>query len=100
VVALFFFLEADDDEPWWIVFFAPSAAAHALPALRVHFSMAPGEPWRGGRLHRARVAAIGPTTGDYLRDKVGLFVEVVADVPTADTLTAALVNKNKEKKTL
>ncbi|KAH9955313.1 tetrapyrrole biosynthesis, uroporphyrinogen III synthase [Russula dissimulans] len=87
----------DDDEPWWIIFFAPSAAAHALPALRVHFSMAPGEPWRSVRLRRARVAAIGPTTGDYLRDKVGLFVEVVADEPRADSLTAALVNENKKE---
>jgi len=87
----------DDNEPWWIVFFAPSAAAHALPALRVHFSMAQGEPWRGGRLRRARVAAIGPMTGDHLRDKVGLFVEVVAEEPRAESLTRGLVNKNKEE---
>ncbi|KAI9432678.1 tetrapyrrole biosynthesis, uroporphyrinogen III synthase [Lactarius indigo] len=92
---------ADDDcEPWWIVFFAPSSAAHVTPALLVHFSLAMGETSdiiteEKNRLRRARVAAIGPTTGEYLRDSAGLRVEVVPDTPSADSLALALVKAPK-----
>ncbi len=41
-------------------------------------------------LRGARVAAIGPTTGDYVRHKVGVRVQVVPVTPSADSLTCAL----------
>jgi uroporphyrinogen-III synthase len=41
-------------------------------------------------LRRARVAAIGPTTRDYLRDEIGVCVDAVPDMPNADSLTMAL----------
>jgi len=80
----------DDDEPWWIVFFAPSAAAHVMPALRKHFSMGAGEPSKKGS-RRARLAAIGQTTAKYIREDAGLEVEVVADSPTPDSLVSSLL---------
>lgn len=88
---------ADDGcEPWWIVFFAPSSAAHVTPALRVYFSLAMGETSdiiteEKNLLRRARVAAIGRTTGEYLREEAGVRVEVVPDTASADSLTLALV---------
>ncbi|KAF8487112.1 tetrapyrrole biosynthesis, uroporphyrinogen III synthase [Russula ochroleuca] len=82
--------ETDDDEPWWIVFFAPSAAAHVMPALRKHFSMGAGEPSKKGS-RRARLAAIGQTTAKYIREDAGLEVEVVADSPTPDSLVSSLL---------
>ncbi|KAI0291587.1 tetrapyrrole biosynthesis, uroporphyrinogen III synthase [Russula brevipes] len=85
----------DEDEPWWIVFFAPSAAAHVMPSLRAHFSLAGPESSRarGRGLRHARLAAIGPTTAEYLRDELGLHVDAVADAPTADSLVRALVSR-------
>ncbi|KAF8269631.1 tetrapyrrole biosynthesis, uroporphyrinogen III synthase, partial [Lactarius quietus] len=81
-------------EPWWIVFFAPSAAAHVMPALRVHFSLemreSPDKNEKKIQLRRARVAAIGPTTRDYLREEFGVCVDAVPDTPNADSLTLAL----------
>ncbi|KAH9056410.1 tetrapyrrole biosynthesis, uroporphyrinogen III synthase [Lactarius vividus] len=90
----------DDCEPWWIVFFAPSSAAHVTPALRVHFSLAMGETSNiiteeKNRIRRARVAAIGRTTGEYLGDEAGVRVEVVPDTPSAESLTLALVKAPK-----
>lgn len=46
------------------------------------------------RLRQARVGAIGPTTRDYLRNEVGLRVDVVPDAPSADSLTLALRNSS------
>ncbi|KAI0255560.1 tetrapyrrole biosynthesis, uroporphyrinogen III synthase, partial [Lactifluus subvellereus] len=87
--------ETDDDgEPWWIVFFAPSAAAHVAPALVTHFSFLGRDDCSpcqtGSSLRAARVAAIGPTTADYLRDVVGLRVDAVPEAPNADSLLFAL----------
>lgn len=90
----------DDCEPWWIVFFAPSSAAHVTPALRVHFSLemreSPGTNEKKNQLRRARVAAIGPTTRDYMRDKIGVCVDAVPDTPSADSLISALLQALKK----
>jgi uroporphyrinogen-III synthase len=81
----------DDDEPWWIVFFAPSAAAHVVPHLREHFCMGGSSGRESGlRLRRARLAAIGRTTGKYMREDLGLGVDAVADAPTPDSLVLSL----------
>jgi uroporphyrinogen-III synthase len=88
----------DDDEPWWIVLFAPSAAGHVTPALRKHFSMTAGKSLppsgRESGLRRARLAAIGPTTAKYVREDLGLKVDVVADAPTAESLVLSLASCN------
>ena len=84
----------DDGEPWWIVFFAPSAAAHVMSALREHFSLAgryDGTVWQAdSSLRPARIATIGPTTANYLREEHGLRVEVVADAPNAEALVKGM----------
>lgn len=65
-----------------------------MPALRVHFSLGMRElsdmNEKKNELRRARVAAIGPTTRDYLRDEIGVCVDAVPDMPNADSLTMAL----------
>ncbi|KAF7312340.1 Uroporphyrinogen-III synthase [Mycena indigotica] len=66
---------------WWIVFFAPSAAAFVVPFLREHFEL----PSR-----TARVAAIGPTTFNFLQQELGIKVDAVARKPTPDSLLAAI----------
>ncbi len=70
-----------------------------MPALRMHFSLAMRESSditeETNRLRRARVAAIGPTTGDYLRDEAGLLVDVVPETPSPDALTLAIVRAPK-----
>jgi uroporphyrinogen-III synthase len=45
----------------------------------------------GSGSRRARLAAIGPTTAEYLREELGLRVDVVAEAPNADSLTVALL---------
>ncbi|KAI0299029.1 tetrapyrrole biosynthesis, uroporphyrinogen III synthase [Multifurca ochricompacta] len=90
--------DEENSQPWWIVFFAPSTATHVMPALRTRFSlpMAVAVKRKGidrlneNELRRARVAAIGPTTAEYLRNELGLRVDAVPDVPSADSLVLAL----------
>ncbi|KAI6126525.1 tetrapyrrole biosynthesis, uroporphyrinogen III synthase [Pisolithus sp. B1] len=73
-----------DKEAWgWIVFFAPSAARHVYPALCDHFFFRrlvdTGDAGHGhARKEIAKVAAIGPMTVSFLRDELGLRVDVVA----------------------
>lgn len=75
---------------WWIVYFAPSEAEFSTPILREHFVLpGPGTEEAGGK-PRARIASIGPTTGDFLRDKLGLQVDVVSPKPNAASLAEAI----------
>ncbi|KAI0318047.1 tetrapyrrole biosynthesis, uroporphyrinogen III synthase [Amylostereum chailletii] len=77
-------------EPWWIVFFAPSSAAHVLSVLPRHFQLpTTTNTWNSG-VYRARIASIGPTTADALRNKHNLAVAVVSPEPNADALAEAL----------
>ncbi|KAA1475986.1 tetrapyrrole biosynthesis, uroporphyrinogen III synthase [Dentipellis sp. KUC8613] len=80
--------EEQQQEPWWIVYFAPSAAAHVTPALRAHFAL-PGVDDAQGK-PRARVAAIGPTTAEFLGQELGLRVDAVPAKPSAEALVRAL----------
>ena len=70
-----------------------------MPALRVHFSLGMRElsdmNEKKNELRRARVAAIGPTTRDYLQDEIGVCVDAVPDTPSADSLTLALLKAPK-----
>ena len=65
-----------------------------MPALCMHFSFEMRESSdikeKKNGLRRARVAAIGPTTRDFLLDKIGVRVDVVPDTPSADSFTLAL----------
>ena len=67
-----------------------------MPALRMHFSLPAREPASlpqgEGKLRRARLAAIGPTTMVYLREELGLVVEAVAESPNAESLVVALLS--------
>ncbi|KAI6002389.1 tetrapyrrole biosynthesis, uroporphyrinogen III synthase [Pisolithus orientalis] len=74
----------------WIVFFAPSAARHVYPALCDRFFFRRLNDTDGTEI--AKVAAIGPTTASFLREEMGLRVDVVAPKPTpaelANTIAA------------
>ncbi|KAI6026985.1 tetrapyrrole biosynthesis, uroporphyrinogen III synthase [Pisolithus marmoratus] len=80
----------------WIVFFAPSAARHVYPALRDRFffrrlvGTGDADEHRHGRKRTAKVAVIGPTTASFLRDELGLRVDVVAPKPTPAELASAI----------
>ncbi|KAH9477202.1 hypothetical protein JR316_0011121 [Psilocybe cubensis] len=101
-----------DTDTWWVVYFAPSAAAHATPILQQHFFfdassssssssssaiLNPKQDEASPSVHqlikpklKAKVAAIGPTTHDFLRDTLGLRVHVMARKPTADEVVHAV----------
>ena len=67
--------------------YACLAKAFSLPA-REPASLPQGE----GKLHRARLATIGPMTMVYLREELGLAVEAVAESPNAEFLVVALLS--------
>ncbi|KAF9502103.1 tetrapyrrole biosynthesis, uroporphyrinogen III synthase [Pleurotus eryngii] len=80
----------DDTGLWWIVYFAPSAAESVTPALNLHFDIAGGKEDPSQKRRQACVAAIGPTTHDFLRDTLKLHVHAVASKPTPDDLVSAI----------
>ncbi|EKM52818.1 uncharacterized protein PHACADRAFT_149738 [Phanerochaete carnosa HHB-10118-sp] len=67
---------------WWIVFFAPSAAEFVTPILRKHFAIPNAE----SESFSTKIAAIGPTTQDFLRNKLQVRVDVVAPRPSPEAL--------------
>lgn len=70
-----------DQLHWWVVFFAPSAAEFAVPMLRNVFRLSAKDDSPGSALREAKIAAIGPTTASYLRNKLSLDVAVVSVKP-------------------
>lgn len=78
------------------MFFAPSAAISVIPALSEFFAFErhcaknANEDLPEGRF-LARVAVIGPTTRDALRNELGLAVHAMAERPTADHLVTAIL---------
>ncbi|KAF4568431.1 hypothetical protein EYR40_010161 [Pleurotus pulmonarius] len=80
----------DDNDSWWIVYFAPSAAEFVTPALNLHFNFTGSKDDPPQKRRQARVAAIGPTTRDFLRDSLKLHVHAVASKPTPDDLVSAI----------
>lgn len=82
--------ENQDDKPWWITFFAPSSSSFALPFLREHFCLSPLPFSNDSIKTQARIAAVGPTTARYLKNEVGLHVDVMAPQPNAEALAKAL----------
>ena len=77
-------LEIPDEAPDWMVFFSPSGVEGVLRTSEV-------ETWR------TRVAAIGPTTSEALK-QAGLPADVTAGTPTPEALVQA-VTAPEEKKT-
>lgn len=75
---------------WWVVYFAPSEAEFSTPVLRAHFALPGPSEEQVGERPRARIASIGPTTGDFLRDKLGLQVDVVSPKPNPASLAEAI----------
>ncbi|PSR78948.1 hypothetical protein PHLCEN_2v7252 [Hermanssonia centrifuga] len=69
-------------EDWWIVFFAPSAADFVAPILRRHFTI----PEVDSPPTATRIAAIGPTTSTFLRDKLRMRVDVLSRKPLPEAL--------------
>ncbi|CAK5268747.1 unnamed protein product [Mycena citricolor] len=71
---------------WWIVFFAPSSSEFTIPFLQEHFDL------RGvdNRLLATRIASIGPTTTDFLRETAHLTVHAMASKPTPQHLLEAI----------
>ncbi|KIP06765.1 hypothetical protein PHLGIDRAFT_30350 [Phlebiopsis gigantea 11061_1 CR5-6] len=71
---------------WWIVFFAPSAAEFVTPTLRKYFEV----PDAHSTSYATKIAAIGPTTHDFLKDKLHIRVDVVAPKPSPDALVGVI----------
>ena len=75
---------------WWITFFAPSAAHFTIPFLRQHFRISHKTAERDRdnikRSIPAKLAAIGPTTADYLTNDLQVYVDAVARKPSAAEL--------------
>ena len=79
-------------EKWWICFFAPSAAAFAVPILKDFFDLPAPNAGRDLSASTDRVAAIGPTTSSFLRNDLGIYVDVVSLTPTPEDTVVAIVN--------
>lgn len=73
-----------------MVYFAPSAAAFVTPVLREVFCLGEDEP-------TFKVAAIGPTTASFLRERLKMRVDVVSPRPTPDALCSAIVASDDDK---
>ncbi|KAI0641004.1 tetrapyrrole biosynthesis uroporphyrinogen III synthase [Trametes meyenii] len=86
----------DENERWWVVHFAPSAAQAVSRVLSRHFDIpATGEEWVGEApsiKRRAQVAAIGPTTSSFLRERLHVEVAVIAEKPTPDALSEGIAS--------
>jgi len=65
----------------WIVFFAPSSSKAVLPTIRRHFDLASSSKSDESSRLLTRVAAIGPTTAAFLREREHLRVDVVPAQP-------------------
>lgn len=87
-------IHALDSSSWWIVFFAPSAAEFVAPILQKFFDLPPcnDSPHNSGFLPKlpANLATIGPTTCDFIHDKLKLEVAVCSDRPTPEDLTTGI----------
>lgn len=75
-----------DRKDWWIVFFAPSAADFVTPILREHFPI----PTMGSESFSTKIAAIGPTTQDFLKNRLQIRVDAVPPKPSPDALVSAM----------
>ncbi|KAH8093076.1 tetrapyrrole biosynthesis uroporphyrinogen III synthase [Cristinia sonorae] len=81
-----------DTKKWWVVYFAPSAAAFVTPFLKNHFSLPTlDDPHQEQANTNAHLAAIGPTTANFLRDTLKLAVNVTSPKPTPEALNAAIL---------
>jgi uroporphyrinogen-III synthase len=75
---------------WWIVFFAPSTAEFAAPILEQSFDLPKITIPESMYMAPVRLAAIGPTTYEYLINRLHLRVAVCSPKPTAMVLAGAV----------
>jgi len=74
----------------WIVFFSPSGAQYTIPTLQSCVGAEDGHLDEVLHRQNIRLAAIGPTTAEYLQQTVSLSVAAECQYPTAESLTLAL----------
>ncbi|KAF8637108.1 hypothetical protein AX17_003012 [Amanita inopinata Kibby_2008] len=79
---------------WWIVYFAPSAAQFVTPILEDHFTLpriGDNSPHSASSVRLpTRLAAIGPTTLNFLQDTLHLRVDATASKPRPEDLLSAI----------
>ncbi|TDL27017.1 tetrapyrrole biosynthesis uroporphyrinogen III synthase [Rickenella mellea] len=85
---------------WWVVLFAPSAAEFAVPILRTAFRLSVSDGSPDSSLRDAKIAAIGPTTASYLRNKLSLDVAVVSAKPEPVELVKAVFQHDQQRRQL
>ncbi|KAJ4481004.1 tetrapyrrole biosynthesis, uroporphyrinogen III synthase [Lentinula aciculospora] len=81
------------DAEIWITFFAPSAAEFVYPYLQAHFcfrSIGTTQALIDDDRPLVRIAAIGPTTASFLRDKLHLHVDAIPAKPNPESLIEAM----------
>ncbi|KZT00365.1 tetrapyrrole biosynthesis uroporphyrinogen III synthase [Laetiporus sulphureus 93-53] len=85
-------LHSESTDRWWIVYFAPSDAECANPTLRNHFALSftDAPPVASGGKPAPRIAAIGPTTGSFLRDNLAMRVDIVSPAPNPESSAQAI----------
>lgn len=69
-----------------------------IPTLRKHFGFKTDHPTVStiSLLPEPFIAAIGPTTANFLRDTLGMQVHVVAKKPTPEELASAIVAHDEQ----
>ena len=99
LLLLFFWVlivHSKDAMYWWIVYFAPSTAGFVTPILAKYFHLVGSGTTEGSEnLIPARIAAIGPTTREFLLDQLRLCVDIMAQKPTPEGLVSALENHDE-----
>ena len=77
--------------PSWIVFFSPSGGDYALPELRAR-GWVP-QPDEGARIGKPmpKIACIGPTTSEWVCERLGCVPDAVAQRPTPASLREAIL---------
>ncbi|GAA5876900.1 hypothetical protein JCM1840_002698 [Sporobolomyces johnsonii] len=96
--------QTDSDSRIWIALFSPSGAKAALASLRRLGLVPPPSPAGPADSSfpsfapRVRLAAIGPTTHDYLVHELGVAVHAVARRPEAGELVRAVLEADRREK--
>ena len=79
--------------PKWIVFFSPSGGDYALSDLEAYNWVRKGEA--GSEKSMPKIACIGSTTATWVRERLGVEPDAIAERPTPDSLRDAIVNSER-----
>lgn len=99
---------AADRPASWVAFFSPSGARTSLPAIRQRFRLLPhsAEPAQPAPVPAEQqpigtevlhLAAIGPTTANFLRDKCNLAVSAMPEIPEPEALADAIARYDRAR---